>query len=741
LILARINYSHRVKRPLILLEIGVDLKLHVLTERENVNTIQEVELKKVKLDKKEEKLSDLPIYLEKIEDLEDTDKSRIIDAILDEHKEIDDEWQEAHIIEELKALDNQYDGVMSEDERRMFNLCSRVTKRKVDKVDNMIMQALMKSDPKFSVSPRPGFEKQGGQDVCDKQSDFLDYKLDNLPFEVPVGQAIHNATLKRLGLVRWEHVIKREKRKREECYKGTPGQGKPFSIGVDPNTQQPITIQNDGLAEFLRNWPDAAKDYPGYIKSLSEGKEVKFVAEFTETTYDDPMPTSIDPKNFRARLDCDGYEGLKTTKLIVEYENYSYWELKRQEKRGFFFDVEDLSYEGKKEDNKKIAKFKNKTYEILRCTFYTKLKEDDEEEMKCIFWVHEDKKKMIGAIRWPYYGIDCEYVPHYISKKKRGLFGDNLADVLTDSQFAESAILNHILEAMWMRDLITPIVEKNSSIHSQFLNKSWTHGVPMTKTKDETIDFLQKYMGPTDVGGALTILQYLAQEDDAATGVSQGMSGQQTPLDPRAPAAKTMALLKMSGIDIEAYVNSVAPSFNLDGEILLQLYYQIAQDGVSYRLSPDRAKPESPFALLTRSEMIAKTNIQVQAMNFDFEKQNERQSNLALYQTFRADPIVSNNPMAVYAMAKQLIKSWSPKWSNAIDSILPDPQTFAKEQLQIASQAIARYVQKIIMEAKVTGQQPVIDPRQLLSAMQQMQVESVTPPRPEVVKAREEQNA
>jgi hypothetical protein len=705
-----------------------------------VNSIQEVELKKIKADKKEDKSSDLPIYLEQIKDLSDDDKTRIIDEILEEHKEIDEEWQEANIIEELKALDNQYDGIMSEDDRRMFNLCSRVTKKKVDKVDNMIMQAVMKSDPKFSVSPRPGFEKQGGQEVCDKQSDFLDYKLDNLPFEVPVGQAIHNATLKRLGIVRWEHVIKREKRKREECYKGTPGQGKLFQVSVDPTTKQPIMIQNDGLVEFLRNWPDAYKDYPGYVKSLVEGKEVKFVAEFTETTYDDPMPTSVDPKNFRARLDCDGYEGLKTTKLIVEYENYSYWELKRQEKRGFFFDVDDLSYDGKDKD-KKIAKFKNKTYEILRCTFYGKLKEDDDEEVKCIFWINEDKKKMIGAIRWPYYGIDCEYVPHYISKKRRGLFGENLADVLTDSQFAESAILNHILEAMWMKDLITPIVEKNSSIHNQFINKSWTHGVPLTKNKDETVDFLQNHMGQTDIGGALTLLQYLSQEDDGATGVSSGMSGQQTPLDPRAPASKTMALLKMSGVDIEAYINSIVPSFNLDGEILLQLYYQIAQDGISYRLSPDRAKPDNPFAILTRSEMIAKTNIQVQATNFNFEKSQEKQENLALYQTFRGDPIVSNNPMAVYAMAKALIKSWSPKWSNMIDSILPQPEQFKQDQMQVAAQAVAMYVKQVIMEAKVTGQTPQIDPKQLLAAIQQFTVEKVTPPKPEVVKARQEQGA
>ena len=707
-----------------------------------MNKIEEVNLKKVKKDEKKiEPSAELPIYLEQIKDLSDEDKTRIIDEVLEELKEINEEWDDKKIPQELDALNNQYEGKMIEDERRMFNLCSRVTKRKVDKVDNLIMQALMKSDPKYSVSPRPGFQKQGGQEVCDKQSDFLDYKLDNLPFETPMGQVVHNATLKRIGILKVEHKIKREPRKREERYEGTPGKGKPFSIGMDPATQQPIIIQNDGLAEFLRNWPDAPKDYPGYVKSLMDGKEIKFVASFIETTYDDPMFTSVDPKNFRARLSCDGYEGLKTTKLIVEYEEYSYWDLKREEKRGWFYDVDDLTYEGKDKDKKQLAKFKNKMYTILRCTFYTKLKESDDEEMKCIFWIHEDKKKMIGSIRWPYYGIDCDYIPHYISKKGRGLLGENLADVLTDSQFAESAILNHLLEAMWMHDLITPIVETNSSIHKQFINKAWTHGVPLTKNHGEEIDFLQKYMGNVDVGGAITILQFLAQEDDSSTGVSQGMSGRESPMDPTAPAAKTLALLKMSGIDIEAYINSIAPSFNLIGEIMLQLYYQIAQDGVDYKMSPDRAKPDNPFAMLQKSEMIAKSLIQVRATSFDFEKTQEKSNNLALWQTFRTDPIVAQNPEAIYFMAKQLIKSWSPAWSALVDKLLPAPEQFRREQLIKAAQAVAMYAQNMAQTAKVTGTPPVVDPKQLIQVIQQITQEAITPPSPEVQKEREKQNA
>ena len=690
--------------------------------------------------KDKNKQEEIPIYLEQISDLSDEDKTRLIGEILDEYKEIKEEYDALGLHAKWDALDNQYDGKMLEDERRMFNLCKQVTKVKVNKVTNLIMQSLMDSDPKFSVRPKPGFQKQGGQEICDKQSDYLDDRLDYIPFREPEKQTVHSAVLKGTGYTRMDHLLKREQRKREETYKGTPGVGKPFQIGIDPANQQPIMIQNDGLAEFLRNWPDAAEEYPEYIKQLSEGKEIRFVAKFTETTYDDPTFINVNLKNFFARISCDGYEDLKTTKLTVEIEEHSYWNLKREEKKGRFYDIDDITYEGKKDDNKKIANFKNKTYQILRCVFYCKLKEDDEEDIKCIFWIHEEKRKMIGSILYPWYAIDCEYVPHYISKKNRGLLGDGLGDILTDSQYAESSILNHVLESAWMRDLITPIVKRDSGIYNQFINKAWTHGVPLVTDEGDKVDFLQNYMKDSNVPGMINLLQYLTQNDDDATGVSSLMSGRESPNDPSAPASKTIALLKQSGIDIQEYILTLAPSFNMLGSNFLLMCYQIAQDGIEYHVKPDRMAGENPFETLTRAEMIAKTNIQVMATSFDFEKIQENQKDLALYQTFRQDPIVAQYPEAIYVMAKNVIKSWSKKWANQIDQIMPSPDKFKRSQLMTAVQAIAMYTRDLVAKAQLTGQPPQIYPKQLLAIMQQAQVEAVTPPSKEVMKERE-QNA
>lgn len=697
-----------------------------------MNLIQDETLTKVKPDpKKEEKAkqAEIPIYYEKLK-LDDEQKSRIVDEILDEFKELKEERDSKRLEAKWDALENQYNGIVEEDERRMFNLCRQTTRTKVNKVTNLIMQAFLKSDPKYSVSPRPEFQKQGGQEVCDKQSDFLDYKLDNLPFREPEGMTVHSAVLKGTGFTRVQHTIKREKRKREECYKGENK-----VMGMGPNGQ-PI-IKNEGLEEFLRNWPDAPKDHPQFVKQLMEGKEVRFVAEFTETTYNDPSFTPVNIKDFWARLSCDGYEGLKTTKLTVERIPYLYWDLKKEEKRGFFYDVDDLTYQDK--DNKaKKEKFENKSYDILRCVFYAKLKEGDEEEIKGIFYIYEEKKKMIGSILFPYYGIDCDYVPHYIMKKEPGLYGIGLGEILTDSHAAENALLNGVLESTWMQNLITPIVTRNSGVVQQFASKSWTHGVPLVVDDLEKVDFLQKYMSAPEVPGMITLMQFLLQGDDDATGVSSLMSGRESPLDPTAPASKTIALLQQSGINIEDYILTISPAFNTIGEILLQLYYQMAQDGVQYRVSPDRARGKNPFAVLTRADMIAKTSIQVMAYAFDFDRLNSQKLDVGLYQLLRQEPLFNADPQQVYVLLKNIVKGWSPKWNNLVDEILPDPQTLQKQQISNAVNATATYIKAKIQESKVTGLPPEFDIRQLVPVVAQGQKLLATPMSEEEAKLAEQ---
>ncbi len=236
--------------------------------------------------------TEVPIYMERVE-LSDEDKKRLKESFEDEFEAIKAEREAEHLEQKWESLENQYKGKMVEDSRMQFNLNRNITKPIVNRVSNYIKQGFFKSDPIYSVSTRPEYDKEGGQDVCDRQQGFLDYKLDNLPFRAPVGKAILSAVKLGTGILKIPHVIKRMPRKREERYDGK------LTPVLNPETKKPVIIngiplmENAGLKQLLANWPDAEIRYPGLVKQLKEGKEINIIAEYPETICNDPLPQFV----------------------------------------------------------------------------------------------------------------------------------------------------------------------------------------------------------------------------------------------------------------------------------------------------------------------------------------------------------------------------------------------------------------------------------------------------------------
>jgi len=689
-----------------------------------------------------------PVYITRLK-LSDTEKKRIVTEVFDELEEIKKEREKEKLEENWDALDNQYDGKMRENEDQMFNLHRHSTKIKVDTTVRLIKSAYMESEPMFAVTPRPEFDRNDGDKICELQQDFLDYKMDMIvPIEDPLDMTFQSSVLKGTGILKlYPHTI-RKKNVREEVYKGTPVpviDQKTKRPILNPQTNQPM-IQNEGLESFLRAYPEAIENprYHGYIKKLSEGQEIKIMVEYKETIYNDPMPKNVNLKDFYCRISTEGYDGLAKTLLTVERVNYTWRELKQEEEKGNFEDIDELAYEKPASDDperKKRSKYQNETYNILECVYYTKIKGvegiDDSEEVKCVFWISEDRKCFIGGIVYPLYSVDCYYIPFYIKKKKAGFYQPGMAEDLTDSNIAQNAMLNFALEAAYISNTITPIT-KDSTIFSQFAEKRWTHGVPI-KGDPGTIRFVNEFIRPGGSAELLNIVQYLIQGDDDVTGISQLMTGKESPIDPTAPAAKTLALMEKSGINVRDYIKKILPSFNMIAQIMLQIYHQISQEGIRFSVRPEKVVGDNPFKTITRSDLVAKTNIQSQALAFAIDKNKEKAEDLALYQTLRQEPLIARNPDAVYLILKNIVKGWSYKWKNRIDKILPPFEEFKKGMEGMAVKAVAQYVQAVLQNSKVTGLEPQFDPRELLVTVQDFVAEQVNPLDPEIAKKRAEQ--
>ena len=695
-------------------------------------------IKEVKFENNPKSISDkkmqeegIPAYMEKLE-LSEEQRTRLVLELKAEVKVIQEERDSKQLGAKWDALDNQYDGKVNEDELMQFNLNRNITKVKIDNIVTSCSEAFFETDPIFAVTPRPEFGK-GNIEICNKQQDFLDYKVDNLPFKPEMDLVFHSAAVKGLGWLELFHDIKREPRKREEYYESK------MEIAKDPSGQ-PIPnadntgpqMKSKGLDEFLSNWPSALKDYPGKCKALSEGKDIEFVAVYKETIYNDPKPKFHDIKDVLVRAKTDGYEGLKTTRLIAVRENFTWWELKKEEQADKFYDIDDLV---NLKDGERPENHETLDYDILKCTYCFRMNPDNDEETKIICWMAEEKKIIIGSTLYPYYAVPCCYLPFTLKRKKKGIYQPGVAEDMTDSNIAENAILNATLETAYITNTVTPIT-KDPEVQAQFLEKRFAHGVPI-EADAGSIDFLQKYMKPADIGGMLSLMQYLVLGDDQVSRVSSLMSGAESPFDPNAPARKTMALLQQSGRGIMDYVKHLLPTFNEIGYILLLMYFQMSKQGKEYKPSPERSSDENPFATLTRNDMVTRTSIETQAYAFVEDKVNEKVLDLSLYQTIRQEPLIAKNPDAVYTLLNQLVTGWSPKWKNIASRVIPTMSEFQKMQAQAALQGVAMYAQAMQKEEQTTGVDAPIDPEKLMAVVGDLRAQTVSAIDPKIQKENE----
>lgn len=644
------------------------------------------------------------------------------EALVEERKQekLSERWLECQAI---------YDGNVRKAPRLKFNLSTKQGKIKSDAVVRALRQSFLDQDPMFTITPRPDFAGKGGFDVADKQSDFLDYEMEeNIQPEAELTKIWRTSVNKYVGIQKLHWEYKMEKRKREETY-----EGKKVVVGVGDGGS--LIKENEGVKQFLKNYPTAMKDYKGLIKKLLDGKTIDVVVDFQETIRNSAKLRHVKIEDFYVKNSVRGNGGLKDNHLTVERERYTYWELQDKEANEEFQNVADL-YTSDQVDTSESGETttpddpKTSEFNVLKGTYYWS--KDGGEEMKIQCWFGEESKSFLGAIIFPWYGIDSEYKGYWLFDNDKGFYGaaESLLWHLKDSNIAEDVLLNLGLHGAYARNILTPITREGSEIEKRILENKWTEGLPLSVPDEEqdvskALSFVQ--YPNMDVTGIISLVQYLKKQDDDVSLISSGMSGRENPIDPSAPGNKTIALLKVSGINIQDHIRHMLPSFNETASDILQMYYQMSDQGRKFqkrykvKTRSNATTGSNVFETIGRQEMVAKTNIQSRASAFAFDKIEEKKENLAMYQILLANPIAARRPKFIYKALISLMKSWSPFWKHIAENELPNVEEFALEQREVAIQALAQLAQVIEKQTEVTGIPPQINIDTLVQAISEAQ--------------------
>lgn len=608
---------------------------------------------------------------------QETEIVNIIDAeleVIDNQRAVDDSenrWDE---------YENQYWGVVQDNPNTTFNLHQFLTLKHVRRVKSRLYQAFFESDPIYSVSPRPEYAKKEGYETAERQEQFLDYEFDSeIIIKSPMRKVFHESTLKDGGIAKviWERD--QEWIRRREKYEGT----------------------EEGLQSFLTAYPDAETKYPGLVKQLQEGNDIDITSDKREIIYDAPRIYFIPFKNFYINLNTEGLLGLRKTKFFAELQKYTWPELQEEIEEGRFDQeaTEALKWFITKDSEVIInPTYLEEEYTIFECNLFYDLKKNGKPKRIAV-WYSKDKRKILNAIHFPYEHGRPYYIPFFITEEREGWHQPGLARILSPANIIANSTTNFLLDNAFYRN--TPLIRAtpNTPIAQQLLAKTWKIGDPLVAEKGEVEPFSLESGSLNDL---VTLIKLNEQGANDTSGAPSGyLSGQADPIDPDAPAAKTMALLRETNINIKDFILCLLPSFQEMAYQVLQLFAQF-RGTAQYQLKRQKVVGKPIFEKITPDQLRLRTNVTPNAFSFSFDRINERRENLALVQMLTTNPLsrdfLTNAPQARWNLFHILIKSWSDRWNAKVDEIWPTEQQVKDFLTEIQKQAFEKIYQQKVKE-------------------------------------------
>jgi hypothetical protein len=383
---------------------------------------------------------------------------------------------------------------------------------------------------------------------------------------------------------------------------------------------------------------------------------------------------------------------MRDSKFMAEEQEYNWYELQEEVEEGRFDadKVEELQWK-KNEKGEKVpnADLLSQNFKIFESILFIKIKN---KFRRVVVWYSKERRTILRIISFPYDHGRPYYIPFFITNDCPGFLQPGLGRILQPQNIVANAIQNFTLDNGFYRNTAMIRVDPNSRAASQLMQKSYKIGDTIVANQGEIEKFDMNTGGMNDMFTLQVVNERMA---DDATGVSSAtLSGRSDPIDPDAPAKKTMALRDETNINVKSYIMNLLPSFQELCYQLLQLTGQF-KDKTEFKRKREAVVGAKPITI-TAEQCRTRTNLTPNAYSFEFDKVNEKRLNLSLAQLFTTNPIfapvLQQSPKSVQALGKKLIKSWSNEWSMAVNEIWPTPEMVLQQQVEIQKEAMRQVI-------------------------------------------------
>lgn len=460
------------------------------------------------------------------------------------------------------------------------------------------------------------------------------------------------------------------------------------------------------------------KQYDKILALLQQGKPVRLVETAEKSVYKGPKVDVIELQDFV----MSPVTSIKTdnARLVGKVFGARGPELKVMAKSEGWTDEQVDAVIASKEDGQRqtnITELKDQIEGISRRVgkgefiifngIYRKDLDGDGIEENYLVYFHPLTRTILGEpIHYPYlHGKDC-FVPIRLKIRPNRFQGRGLCQMLDDINQEIDTQHNQRIDS---RTITT--VPTFKCLNSERANFDTTR--PDTCFSPGKVFYLnslsaveQFKINETDFTQSITEEQNSMSLADRLTGSSQLRSGQETKMDPRAPAAKIAMLKSSSDVRLDDYFEEIAGNgqentgFNAIALQILALYHQFWDDSMSsipdmkggkmqLQQNPNDGSQELKTIAFTQDDLdtggkamvcIAKTSA---AQNPD----NMVMKYMQLYSLLSNDPLVGGRPGGRLQLDRLLLESMR---ITDIDKLLPQDEQMAQQVMQIQASLLAQ---------------------------------------------------
>lgn len=541
------------------------------------------------------------------------------------------------------------------------NLHVPLTETKLNEIHASARQSMLRPDQLFYIR-RLGVQVKAEQQA--KLEAFLNFKVGvELPLVDKFNQlfwaSMRDGTA--LGMVTWED----DRRPCEEIATYT---------GVEEFITKYPTPKDAGLSKT---------QYGRVMEKLQNGQTVRLVETRMKSRYRGPRVDVVELQDF---LMCP-MTSVKTeyARLVSRIFNMRGPELRSLGKQRKFSEEDVEKVIASKQDGRHTdigpalkdqiegisRRSKPGEFVLVNGIYRGDINETGMEENYFVLY-HPLTKTLLDIIKYPYLHGRDNFVPIRIKKRPNRFLGRGICAMLDDLNQELNTQHNQRIDSRTITTV--PTFMAKESVRNQFDPSRADMAFQPGRTfwLDDFAALKQLEVRETDMGESMQEEQNNLQMGDKLVGSSSLRSGQETKMDPRAPAAKVSMLLNQSNIRLDDFYEEASGNgaenegFKGIGDQILALYYQFwDQDLGSIPVFDENSKAiqgkdqnEAALMSLTQEDLnvLGKVKIQLAKTSSAMNPDASLARFFQLYSLLVNDPLVGGRWEGRYNLDRRLLE-------------------------------------------------------------------------------------